>query len=415
MKPREKLTIVAWSFYDFANTIFSMNVISLYFVLWVTLDKKAPDLFFSIALSTSMLMAAISAPLLGHFSDRYGKKMPFLMGFTAICCLATAYIGLTPSLSIGLICFVIANYCYQVADTFYNALLPLITAIKDLGRTSGFGVSLGYLGTITGLLLTSPFVIHFGRQAAFVPTAFFFFIFALPCFFLVKEPVLNNRHISQDDVVKESPKALWKLNDILKTFQTHSLLFPCLLAIFVIFNTVNTVYIFMSVYVKQVMAFSDAQLIILYLCASIFAMAGSLLGGMVVDKIGAKNTLSITMVLWMIALMGAIFVTQAYLFWGIGCMVGFCLGSTQASSRALIAQISPLEQLGKLFGFYGLVGKSASIVGPLIWGISTWIFQSLGLLKYRIAVLILLCFLIVGFLLLQRVPNIRRTAYARLS
>src|SRR3989338_2477925 len=86
-------SIVSWALYDFANTIFSANIISLYFALWVTIDKKGEDILYSITLSISMVLAAILEPLLGAVSDIYKKRMPFLIFFTVQCCIFTALMG----------------------------------------------------------------------------------------------------------------------------------------------------------------------------------------------------------------------------------------------------------------------------------------------------------------------------------
>ena len=173
--------------YDFANNIFAMNIISLYFALWVTVDKKGEDILYSFSLAFSMIAAAIAAPLIGMISDKLGRRKIFIIGFTLISVTFTALIGLSPSLLIGLLFFAVANFGYQLAATVYNALLPEITDKKTIGRISGYGKMFGYIGAIVGLVLVRPFVSIGGRSWAFVPTAIFFLIFALPCFIFIKE------------------------------------------------------------------------------------------------------------------------------------------------------------------------------------------------------------------------------------
>ena len=184
----DKRAIVSWAFYDFANTIFSMNVISLYFALWVTVDHGGQDIFYSIALSGSMLAVAISAPVLGTISDQTGRRRLPLIFLTTISVLATALIGEASQLWMGLLLFVIANYCYQSALVFYNGMLPSVALQSNVGVVSGYGVAFGYMGSIAGLLLVEPFVEDGGRSAAFLPTAALFLIFAIPCFLFVKDP-----------------------------------------------------------------------------------------------------------------------------------------------------------------------------------------------------------------------------------
>ena len=186
------LPVISWAFYDFANTIFAMNILSLYFVLWVTEDKSGTQLTFSLFLSGSMLAAAITAPFYGAITDMVGKRV-FLLGTGVILCvISTSLIGTLGGVTAGLIFFAIANYSYQSSNIFYDALLRTVSNPRNRGRISGFGVSLGYIGTITGILMVSPFVEEWGRQAAFIPTAFLFLLFSLPCLLFVKDEKLSS-------------------------------------------------------------------------------------------------------------------------------------------------------------------------------------------------------------------------------
>ena len=183
----DKRAIASWAFYDFANTIFSMNVISLYFALWVTVDHGGQDILYSIALSSSMFAVAISAPIFGTISDQTGRRCFPLALLTIVSVLATAFIGQTDQLWMGLFLFVIANYCYQSALVFYNGMLPSVARQSNVGLISGYGVALGYIGSIAGLSLVEPFVANGDRSAAFFPTAILFLVFAIPCFLFVKD------------------------------------------------------------------------------------------------------------------------------------------------------------------------------------------------------------------------------------
>jgi MFS transporter, UMF1 family len=410
MRVGKGLTIFSWSMYDFANTIFAMNVITLYFALWVTVDMKGEDILYSYALSGSMLLSALSAPILGAISDRLGRRMPFLIMFTIICCVFTALIGIVNKLVFGLIFFAVANYCFQIADVFYNSLLPQVSDGKQVGKISGYGTSLGYVGTIVGLLLVSPFALKWGRQMTFVPTAVFFFIFALPCFLFVKD--------KKNDLDPRSKMHKPKKNSLSSVVQTFSKtkrtivdikkcpgLLRFLAAIFVAFNAINTIFIFMSVYTKKVIGFTDQSIITFYIVSSVFAIIGAFFTGFITDKLGPKRTLSWVLVVWSVTVFLAIISYSKLMFWFIGPVVGISLGATWTSARALAVSLSPPNMVGKVFGFYGLVGKTASIIGPLVWGVSVWAFGFLGIIKYRIAVVFLLIFLLLGLMILQKVPN----------
>ena len=360
----KKLTIFSWSMYDFANTIFAMNVISLYFALWVTVDMKGEDILYSWALSGSMLTVALLSPVMGAISDKLGRRMPFLIFFTVICVIFTGFIGLANKLFLGLLFFAIANFCYQTAAIFYNALLPQVSGQDQMGRVSGYGTSLGYCGTITGLLLVRPFVFKYGRQAAFIPTAILFLLFSLPCFLFVKERSIQG--IGKTKLkIRESFR---KVKETFLNIKDCPDLLNFLIATFIALNAINTIIVFMSVYTKKVMGFTDPEIITFYIIATIFAIIGSFIAGFITDRIGSKRTLSIVLGLWCISILLAVISFSKPMFWIVGPLVGICLGATWTSARVLVVDLSPRQMVGETFVFYGLVGKTASIIGPLVWG-----------------------------------------------
>lgn len=399
-----KLVIFSWAMYDFANTIFSMNVITLYFALWVTVDMHGEDIYYSFALSGSMLLSALAAPIFGTISDRMGRKMPFLISFTVLSCIFTALIGFSTNIVMGLVAFSIANFGYQLGNVFYNALLTNVSQYKKIGQVSGIGVGLGYFGTIAGLILVGPFALHYGRQAAFVPTAILFFLFSLPCFIFVRD----SRSYLQNKIIDKSGNAIVAaFAEIKETFiniKKYSGILRFLIAAFIFLNAVDAVFIFMSVYAKKVIGFSDSEILVLYIFSSIFAILGAFSVGIVTDKFGAKRTLTGVLCLWCVAAILVIMSWSKHNFYIIGPLVGISLGGTWTSARTLLVDLTPPQMVGEFFGFYGLIGKTAAIVGSLIWGLSVLVFGFLGMLKYRIAVAALLLLLIVGLIILQKVP-----------
>jgi len=162
---RSKLEIFSWILYDFSNTIYSMNVVTMYFSLWITVNLAKEDIWVSAGNSTSMLLVALSMPALGVISDIRRRRMPFLIGLTLICVAFTALIGaanyliddVTGKAVAAVVFFTIANFAYQGGLVFYNAILPDIAPEGSIGRISGYGVSMGYLGAIVGLLMVMPF------------------------------------------------------------------------------------------------------------------------------------------------------------------------------------------------------------------------------------------------------------------
>ena len=375
----DKRAIVSWAFYDFANTIFSMNVISLYFALWVTVDQGGQDILYSIALSGSMLAVAISAPVFGTISDQTGRRRLPLILLTIISVLATALIGEASQLWMGLLLFVIANYCYQSALVFYNGMLPSVALQSNVGLVSGYGVAFGYIGSIAGLLLVQPFVEDSGRSAAFLPTAALFLLFAIPCFLFVKDPNPKPLYINVAQSFLILKKTITNNSDnhvLLKFFIVH----------FLILDVVNTIIAFMSVYANKVIGFDGQQITNFLIISTIFAMLGSLIIGWLVKHRGTVFSYSFVLWLWLTALTLIVISPGETLFWMVGPLAGVGMGGVWVTSRAIVVELSPPEKIGEFFGIYSLAGKMASVVGPLLWGSVVWIFQDTQTLKYRAAV-----------------------------
>ena len=390
-----KLIIFSWAMYDFANTIFSMNVISLYFALWVTVDMHGEDIYYSFALSGSMLLSALAAPVFGTISDKVGRRMPFLISFTILSCVFTALISFSTNIVMGLVVFSVANFGYQLGNVFYNALLPNVSQYKKIGQVSGIGVGLGYFGTIAGLILVGPFALHYGRQAAFIPTAILFFLFSLPCFIFVKD----KRSYLRNKIIGKSGNAIVaafaKIKETFINIKKYSGILRFLIAAFIFLNAIDAAFIFMSVYTKKVIGFSDSKILVLYIISSVFAIVGAFLIGIITDKLGAKRTLTGVLCLWCIAALLVIVSWSKHNFYIIGPLIGISLGGTWTSARTLLVDLTPEHMIGEFFGFYGLIGKTAAIAGSLVWGVCVLVFGFLGLLKYRIAVAALLLFFIV--------------------
>ena len=393
--PAKKLAIVSWSLYDFANTIFSMNVISLYFALWVTVDHGGQDILYSFALSLSMLAVAVSVPVLGAISDTTGKRQRPLASLTLVCVICTALISGTPNLWVGLVLFVIANYCYQSALVFYNGMLPSVSQGTHVGLVSGYGVSLGYMGSIAGLLMVKPFVEESGRSAAFLPTAALVLFFSLPCFFFVRDPEKKSSPPVQ------ITKVFATLKETFSRIKHYKSLFQFIIIHFLVLDAVNTIIAFMAVYATKVIGFDGNEITQFLISSTVGAMIGAIIIGFLVKHKGSIWAYWLVLWLWIAALSLAAVSQSTTLFWCVGPLAGMGMGGVWVVSRAILVELSPPEKLGEFFGFYSLAGKTASIFGPLLWGSVVWVLDDTQTLKYRAAVTLLLCIVIAAAFLFR--------------
>ncbi|MFH1208864.1 MAG: MFS transporter [Candidatus Omnitrophota bacterium] len=397
---KNPLQVVSWALYDFANTIFSMNIVSLYFALWLTKEHGGKDIHYGIVYSASMAAVIIFAPLLGRLADLRSWRRLFLILSTLACVITTAMIGVLDRLDWGLILFFFANAGYQLALVFYDSLLPSIATPPEYGKVSGFGVALGYAGSIAGIAMVSPFV-HAGGQVlrhhAFVPTAVLFLLFSLPCFLWVRE---------KKTASPEWKGSLWRQS--LKAVRKNPGVFPYLVTMFLVQNAVNTVILFMGVYSAEVGGFTQAKLNIFFIVATTVALITAYLQGRFVDRWGPRIVFRWVLWIWLIALLLAAMSPGQMGLWLAGCLIGAGLGGLWTSSRPLLLTLIPNEEPATFFGFNVLTGRFAALAGPLVWGLIVWFLEPAGVLRYRIAVSVLAVFILAGLFSMRGIPERHR-------
>ncbi|MDQ7054966.1 MAG: MFS transporter [candidate division KSB1 bacterium] len=396
-KPIPRSAVLSWAMYDLANTIFSMNIVSFYFSVWVVNKMGGTDADYSFANAFSMGLMFLSAPVLGALSDQISRRMPFLIFTTVTCVVFTALLGMG-GLSLSIVFFIIANYMFQAGLIFYDSLLPVVSTEENRGRVGGLGIGLGYVGSFIGMGSGLLLLNKIGYVGVFRMTALLFFVFALPCFIFVHEPVSDRaRQIDLGAMVRGA------FQQVFKTIR-HAREFPGLLRFLVgrLFYTdpVNTIIVFMGIYVTNEVGFTESEAQVLMLVAIAAAVVGGFIWGVVVDRFQPARSLLWVLISWKVAILGAFLIAvlglPKALFWGVACLAGISLGGTWAADRPLMLKLAPKEFLGEFYGLYSMVGRFASVVGPLLWGL---IVNTLGWGRPA-AVFSLLLLLIVAYIIL---------------
>jgi len=443
----------SWALYDFANTIFSMNVATLYFSVWLIKDLGASSTLYALGNGISSLLVVLSVPLLGAISDATRRRKPWVVGFTIASCLACAAIGIfgqttipltgaeiiggvatpavwLPSLSsLGwvIFAFVIANYTYQAAQPFYNAMMPDLVPPEEQGRLSGIGTALGYVGTIVGLLLifpffsgevpllgplpagfvsviraVVPFTDHAGRVSTFVPTAMLFLLFSLPLFFFCRDhfPRKERKAIPFKQAFRD-------LGETLRDAKKYPGVVPFILASFLYQDAIGTIVSFMAIYAVKAVGFADGTETTLFLVLTVPAIFGSYAAGQLVDRIGAKRTLIFTIVAWIILLIAMIAAPSQAAFWGVGLCIGLIFGAVPTAERPMLLSLIPKEEAGRFFSLMLLSSRAAAVAGPFIWSLTVDVLeprQGTGL-AYRAAVITVAIMFAASLFLMRRVPD----------
>jgi UMF1 family MFS transporter len=397
----------AWALYDFANTIFSFAVVSGAIGLFLN-DRFGPrdgGVLLSISVALSVGLNAIVSPILGAISDRGGRRMPFLLLFTAQCIVATFFIANVPPV-IGLLLFIVANFSYQAALIYYDATLKTVSHPETRGRLSGIGTAIGYCGTVVvGLLI---FLLDVPVADRFRLAALLFLVFAIPIFAIVREPRASNEApLTFRDVVASFGQ--------LRSSIDHARQVPglgrFLVGRFFYSDAVNTVIVVMSVVTVEALGVSDATANVILLGLTLVAIAMSFAWGWLADRIGPKRTLLAVLASWAVGLViggVAIGFGPAGLgpFLLAGAILGSGLGGVTVADRVLMIRLSPPQRIGEFFGLYGMVGKGSQVIGQLLYGLILFLFlDRIGIGAYQLAVLSLLATMIIGVWLIWPVRD----------
>ena len=441
----------SWALYDFSNTIFSMNIATLFFAVWLIDDVGASNTMAAVASSLSSVLVVLSIPIFGAISDATQRRKPWVVGFTLIAVGMTALLGVIGQTMIPLVgeavrnptvstytlaglpaiailtAFVLANWAYQGAMPFYNAMMFELAPPGELGRLSGAGTALGYIGAIAGILLVSPFfngaipvvgelsagtldflrsvvpfTNHAGRVSAFVPTALLFLLFSLPLFIFCRDH--NTRTGKQSVAWREAFQGvLQTLRDSKK--YPGALMF--LLASFLYQDAIGTIIQYMALYAVKAMGFEEGQEVTLFVVLTVPAAIGSFFIGMLVDRIGPKRSLVLVISGWVVLLLAMIVVPNRMSFWIVGALIGLIFGGVATSERPLLLTLVPDVEAARFFSLMVLSSRAAAIVGPLIWGLTVdGLLPTFGTgFAYRAAVMTVAVAMFLSLLLLWRVPD----------
>jgi UMF1 family MFS transporter len=443
----------SWALYDFANTIFSMNVATLYFSVWLIADLQASNTVYAVGNGISSILVVVSVPVLGAVSDARRRRKPWVVGFTIASCVACAAIGILGQLTLPisgaqtirgsslpadwhptigtftwvLVAFVVANYAYQAALPFYNAMLPDLVPPEERGRLSGIGTAVGYVGTIVGLLLVAPFFSgalpllgalpdgvlsllraivpfssHAGRVSTFVPTALLFLLFAIPLF------VFCHDHHPRDERAAIAWRAAFAdVGNTLRDARRYPGALSFIVASFLYQDAIGTIVSFMAIYAVKAMGFQQGSEITLFLVLTIPAIFGSYAIGRLVDRFGARRILVVIIVAWIALLVAMVLVPTQSAFWLVGLGIGLIFGGVPTAERPLLLSLVPEAEAGRFFSLMLLSSRAAAVAGPLIWAATVDGLEPVfgtGL-AYRAAVVTVAVMFALSLVLLRRVPE----------
>ena len=395
-----KRSLYSWLFFDLANTVYAFVIPGLYFSVWLVSEQGWTDQSLGFATSGAMVIVAILGPWVGARSDGSQGKKPMLLITTLICIVATFLLG-TFDVSISVLFFIVSLIGFNLGSVVYDALLVSVSTPTNRGRISGLGVAFGYVGSLLGFGVAT-LLQNFGYSYVeiFRSVAVMFLIFSLPAFIFIKEKKISNE--------KSTIKITESISLVIKSWK-HSTQYPgltrFLVGRFFYADAINTLISgLLAVYLVEEVGLSPTDSQNLLGLAIIISIIGGYVFGKAADKYGPRKLTLISLVCWMLSLSIAIIATefdQLWLIYVTGVLGGFNIGGIFAVDRVFMTRLSPEKHLGEFYGLYSTVGRFATIIGPLLWGL---IVNTLGLGR-NAALFSLIILLLISFFIIKGVSD----------
>lgn len=407
--------------YDFANSGYTTVVMTAIFNAWFVgtiaggaggLEEGTATLLWTSTVAAANLLVLLTAPVVGALGDQQAIKKRLLLVTTVGCVSATALLSLVgPGDYLQAMAIVLlGTVMFASGESLIAAFLPEIAEPDHMGRISGYGWSLGYVGGVLTLGLCLLFVQWSARQGmsqqaaidgSMLITALLFALAALPTFLFLRERAIPQ---PRPDAAAGLVRAVFsRLARTLQEVQHFKDLTRLLLTIAVYQSGVITVVVLAAVYAQEAMGFGTERLLLLIIIVNVTSAIGAFLFGFFQDRIGSVKALGISLCIWSVAVGLAVNAEQEFEIWIVGNLVGFAMGASQSIGRALVGQFTPVARTGEFFGLWGLANRLAALLGPMSYGLVNFISSG----DHRLALLSTLTFFVLGLILLQRVDEQR--------
>ncbi|WP_324781053.1 MFS transporter [Thiobacillus sedimenti] len=371
----------AWAMYDFANsgytTVVITAVFSAYFVAVVAGNAPWATFAWTLALSVSYGLVMLTAPLVGAWADAHARKKRLLVLTTLGCVGFTValYWAGPGALVLAIVALVLSNYFFGTGENLIAAFLPELARPRAMGRVSGWGWSLGYVGGLASLGACLAYInraqAHGQQATAFVPatmliTAALFVLASLPTLFLLRERAVPQPGRPARNAWAQVRHTLGHLRQLpdLRRFLVCTVLYQA---------GIQAVITLAAIYAAQVFHFDTPHTILLVLVVNVTAAAGAFVFGHVQDRIGHVRAIAWTLIGWIAMVAIAWAAPDERMFWIAANLAGLCMGASQSAGRAMVGLLAPPAQQAEFFGLWGLAVKLASILGPLTYGAASWI------------------------------------------
>ena len=410
----DKKVIGAWTMYDWANSVYPLVITSAIFPIFYEKSTTETVSFFghqfvnteiySYIVSLSYVIVAFLSPLLSGIADYSGSKKNFMRFFCylgALSCISLFWFS-ADNLEWSMLSVLLGGIGFSGSLVFYNAYLPEIATVDLHDKVSAKGFSRGYIGSSSLLIICLILLKIFNLDAryAFVLTGVWWIGFSQITFMGLPSNVYDHKPEGN-----RFSKGFEELKKVWNQMSENKSLKRYLASFFVYSMGVQTIMIMAVFFGTQEISWGEGEmesgLIISILVIQFIAVAGAYLMAFISNKIGNIKTLGIVVFIWaLICLVAYQFVYTPMHFYIVAGFIGLVMGGIQALSRSTYSKLLPdTEDHTSYFSFYDVLEKTGIVIGTLGFGIIN------GVYNIRTAVLMLIVFFIIGFLLLLRIPR----------
>ncbi|HKK51944.1 MAG TPA: MFS transporter [Myxococcota bacterium] len=407
--------LVAWAFFDWADAGYSTMIQTFVFAAYFT-GRVAPSgaegtTLWGGAIATAGLVVALGGPVAGAIADEGGRRKPWLAFFALVTVLSTAALWMVrpdPSDTVLALALVaLASAGSSLAGVFYNALLPVLAERERVGRWSGLGWGLGYVGGVVclvaawALFLREGAWISLDRESGVPVRATC--LFAAAWYAIFAAPLLSLRLDAPGSglpIREAARKGLRRLGATLRDVSQHAGIARFLLARLLYADGLATLFAFGGVYAAGTFGMSEAEVLQFGVGLSLSAALGAWVFSGIDDRLGGKRSAGLALAGLLAGGVGTVLAGDRTTFWGAALFVGAFVGPVQAASRSYLARMAPEALRNEMFGLYALSGKVTSFLGPaLVASVTAWSGSQ------RIGMSVILVFFAAGLILLATVPS----------
>lgn len=404
-----------WASYDWANsafpTVIQTFVFPAYFIRQIATDVTTGTNQWGNTISIAGVIVAVSAPFLGAIADQSGRRKPWVAAFMFLCVVATALLWfIRPSTELiwaALILVALGTVGVELAEVFYNAMLPGLAPQSQMGRWSGWAWGLGYVGGLSCLAVALMAFVRFGPmwfafepelaegvRATFPLVAVWYLVFSAPLFLLVPDVPRRKR------MTRAVRDGLSQLRESVHQVRRYRPVFHFLIARMIYADGLATLFAFGGVYAAGTFGMAEQQILLFGIALNVTAGLGAAAFSWIDDWIGGRRTVLLALIGLIVPGALILFVRSQSWFWALCLFLGLFVGPVQAASRSLLARSAPKPIVNEVFGLYAFSGRATAFIGPLLVG---WITFLTG--SQRIGMSAIIGLLILGFLLMLRTPS----------